>query len=936
MNYKFDWRTVITDDKELNVNIKDIWKKSRKFVKWFMIVLVAAFLIVNIVDIYMQIIQRAEIGGFDQVFYTDIKYRVLTVAITGSLTFISVFITNFFVKKGVKNILKKLGIVEIGSKKLPNLLIAAIGAVLTVIFTNNSLYKQLMFCINSTAFGVDTPVVGGDVGYFIFQRPFLIAVLGYLTGFLILLMIYTFIYYFVAINVKVDTIRLKDFKQPFIVKQFAIMAAVLIGILAYRFSFSYSGLVYSSFYGVTGAGYTDVTIWKLFYMIAPYVLAVSALSILIFAFKKKYKTAIWSLGLLPAVTIVFAVIAVITQQFIVKPNEPLYESRYLKNNMAMTRNAFDIDKAQAKSFTQSADFDKTTLDRNQGTKDNIRVVDFESTLKSNRQLQSNTNFYTFINGDIINFNIDGKNTPVFITAREITKNKIQGNESYINQKFKYTHGYGLVVNPINKLSSQGQIEFLLSGLKMDNSDINNLKVTQPRIYYGELTNDYVIVNPDSSNKEKEIDMDGTVTTSYSGEGGIKLGFFNKLLFALKEKDFNMLVSGNVDSNSTIMINRNIIQRAQMALPFLTIDHNAYMVISNEGRLKWVIDGYTTSKNYPYANTFDGVNYQRNSVKISIDAYDGKLEAYVIDNDDPIIQTYEKIYPGVLKTGPLPEYISTHMRYPESFFITQTKVLQRYHLNPQLDTDVTKFYENQDYWDIAKLPSHTSENKNMTNNSFTDIEPYYNMIKLPGSKDKEEMIIMRAFTPSSQRHNMVAWCAARNEYDHYGELILYTFPRNTNILGPDQVEVNINQIPEITQDKALWGQNGSKVYNGNLLVIPIENNILYIQPIYIQADSESSIPQVKRIVVGFQKGTGLEYGYGETLDGALNSLFSKTTNGSNKPQPTVQPGESPLSNTTQPPAEANLNRDELKKKIKEKLDSIDKQSKEVRDLLEQIN
>ena len=387
------------------------------------------------------------------------------------------------------------------------------------------------------------------------------------------------------------------------------------------------------------------------------------------------------------------------------------------------------------------------------------------------------------------------------------------------------------------------------------------------------------------------------------------------------------------SDSKLLLNRQIVARAQMAVPFLTVDSDPYIVLTSDGRLKWVLDAYTTTNDFPYAqnpDNYSNFNYIRNSVKITVDAYDGSVKYYIIDKNDPLIKAYDKMYPGIFTKDPLPADIASHMRYPEELFKIQTDVLKRYHLDPldkKLgDDNIATFYTNQDMWNIAKYPDKTSSS------GVSDIEPYYNMIKLPGANGtKEELILMRPFTPSGEKHNMVSWLAVRNSSENYGEMILYNFPKNTNILGPDQVEVNINQIADISSSMTLWGQSGSQVFKGSLLVIPVEDSVLYVEPIYIQSESSSSIPQVRKIVVGYQQGNDFKHGVGDTLDSALSDLFagiSGTPVETGTPTPTT--GGTPAQTTTPTPDKQKAISD-----ITSKIDAIRKQLDDMTNMLNQL-
>jgi uncharacterized membrane protein (UPF0182 family) len=416
------------------------------------------------------------------------------------------------------------------------------------------------------------------------------------------------------------------------------------------------------------------------------------------------------------------------------------------------------------------------------------------------------------------------------------------------------------MNSINKITSQGQVEYIMSGLRMRMSD-ESLVVNQPRIYYGEMTNGQVIVN---ANGIDEIDYDGNESYRYTGRGGLRMNMLNRLLFALENQDLNLITSNYV-KDATLLLNRNVAARAQRAFPFLRIDKDAYIVLTDEGNLMWVLDAFTYTDQYPYAQKSGGVNYIRNSVKVVIDAYNGDTTYYIMDSDDPIIRRYAKIYPGVFKDEPLPVSLQKHNRFPELLFNIRADILRRYHLDA---SESSTFYSQQDLWAIAK--KQAQQRSDETEN----IEPYYNLLKLPGGLgEHEELILMLPYTPSGEnKNNMVSWLAVRNSYDNYGEMIVFEFPKNTNVFGPNQVEVKINQIDRISTNMTLWGQAGSDVYKGNLLVIPIEDSVLYVEPIYIRAAGVSSIPEVREIVVGYQDGDEFVYGIGTNLELALDDLF----------------------------------------------------------------
>ncbi|MCX7921827.1 MAG: UPF0182 family protein [Clostridia bacterium] len=872
--------------------VYDYYKeKNKKGVKGKLVavIILTLFMLVGVIasNIYMEVIQLDEIGKLSSIYLTNIKYKIAFSAISFIIIFALVSITTAFIKRNIK---KYLAENNLPARKLPNFAVAFIIALVGAFVSKDFFYLKAINFLNSASFGTSDPLFAKDIGYYVFQRPFYMSFYEFVSALWMFVIIYTAAYYLgVLASVFNNTITLQDLKIRTVVRHNLINIAIFFLIKTFSYKFQKEGLLYAKVVGVNGAGYVDDTVWLKYFEIVPYLLIAIVLTSIVFMWKGRLRNAAYSIAVFPAVWVIVTISAMLVQGFVVKPNEPIYESKYLKYNIQKTREAYDIDKIQNIEFPAMQNLTPEIINRNLETKNNIRIVDFQATLDSNIQLQSNTNFYNFHNGDIINYNINGKEIPVFITAREIDKNKLP-DKSYINTKFKYTHGYGVVINPINKVTSEGQVDFILKDLKMDSVD-RNLKVSEPKIYYGELTRDYVIVNPADSGKLKEIDYDGNTETNYTGKGGIKLGLLDRLLFALKFGDLNMIISNNVSGNSKILLNREILSRAQRAVPFLTVDPDPYIILTADGRLKWVIDAYTTTNYYPYsqdAEDYGNFNYIRNSVKIVVDAYDGEVKYYIIDNEDPIIKVYKKAYPEAFSTEPMPADIAAHMRYPELLFKVQTDMLKRYHVDPN---NVSTFYSKHDLWEIARNPQHNDRNGEANSEAgiSRDIDPYYNMIKLPQIGNKEELVLMRPFTPSGGKHNMVSWLAVRNSNENYGKMLLFTFPKNTNILGPYQVESNINSIDKVSKDMTLWGQSGSRVFKGNLLVIPIENSVLYVEPIYIQSAGPSSIPQVREIVVGYQKGEEFKYGIGTDLNSALNNLFSGIRNiDTAEPERTDQP------------------------------------------------
>ncbi len=898
-------------------------------------------------SIYMELIQLKELNpnaDYTTVFTKNILYKTVFFIISFVCITLFVFITNKMIRRNLKKYFTSNNLEQ---RKLINAPVALVIGILGAFLTKEFFFNKALLFLNSANFGIKDPQFGQDIGYYMFQRPFYMSLFNFISNLWLFLVFYTAAYYLIVLMSALNgTLSAKDLKDKTILRHNLINVAVFFILKTVSFKFQRESLLFTNFTSkdITGTGYVDTNIWIKYYTIAPVILLVIVLLAGFFMWKGKLKKSAFVIATFPVLFILLTFASTIIQKAIVGPNEIEFEDKYLKNNMTETRAAFGLDKIQPYDFSKIDELTPEIINNNRNTVDNIRVVDYTPTLNSNKQLQSNTNFYTFHNGDILNYTVNGKEIPVLISAREINSNYLS-NQNFVNKTFKYTHGYGVVANPINKLTAQGQVDFLISGLKMDTVDKVNLKVTEPRIYYGQLTNNYVIVNPKSSGKLSEIDYDGT-SVSYFDERGdkydkIKMNLLNRVLFALKYADTNLLVSSNISSDSKILLNRNVVERAQKGIPFLKVDTDPALNITADGKLVWVLDAYSVSDNYPYSQYYytqsddsdlkelNGINYIRNSVKVTVDAYDGTVRYYVIDKEDPIIKAYQSVYPGLFAKEAFPADLASHIRYPETLFKLQTEVLKKYHLDPKKEENISTFYTGQDEWNIAKYPDTKNEG------GARDIDAYYNMVKLPGDIGKnEELILMRPFTPSGEKHNMVSWLAVRNDMDNYGKMILFNFPKNTNILGPDQFEVNINQISEISEDMTLWGQGGSRVFKGSLLVIPIENSILYVEPIYIQANSASSIPQVKRVVVGYQQGADFKHGIGDNLDSAINNLFGGNGKPADGKPATNNQGQQ--GNTTVPSTDASQSVDKQKlDELQQKLDQLMKQSQEINDLLKTL-
>ncbi|MBR5129169.1 MAG: UPF0182 family protein, partial [Firmicutes bacterium] len=599
---------------------------------------------------------------------------------------------------------------------------------------------------------------------------------------------------------------------------------------------------------VYGAGFTDVTItlWKLRILAA--LAVVAAIMFVIQIKKRNFKQLLTVPVIMIAIGAVGTGAESLVQNFIVSPDELSKETPYLERNVEYTQYAYQLDDVSAIPFASDNKLTASDIADNAETINNIRVNDFDPTKQFYNQTQSIRQYYTFNDVDNDRYMINGKYTQAYLATREIDETKIS--DSWLNRHLKYTHGYGITLSRVDAVTASGQPDVLIGNIPPE-SEVEEIEITRPEVYFGELSNEYIVINTD----EAEFDYpsgDSNEYTYYEGDAGIKLNLFNRAVFAAREGSIQLLVSSNIDSESRIIINRNVMERVRKIMPYLTYENDPYMV-TVDGKLYWMVDAYTTSANYPYSQPFDGnLNYIRNSVKVVVDAYNGNVDFYVVDEEDPIAQTFAKIYPKLFKSyDKMPEGLKAHIRYPNYLLNVQANIYTRYHME-----DISVFYLNEDQWDVA-FEIYGTEQRQMT--------PNYYIAKLPG-EEKAEFFNSIPFTPKSKK-NMTALLVARNDGDNYGELVLYQFPKNKTVYGPEQIEAQIDQNTEISKEFALWNNNGTKYSRGNMFVIPINSSILYVEPVYLEA-TNASIPEVKRIIVAY----GDKIAYEETLAACLVSLF----------------------------------------------------------------
>jgi uncharacterized protein len=730
---------------------------------------------------------------------------------------------------------------------------------------------------NAVPFGIADPLFGRDIGFFFFTLPFY----RFLYSFAVTLVLFSFaaaLVVYLAEGGLWITPRGPEFGKNARVHLFS-LAAVFLLLWGVHYRLELFDLLFSDRGIVFGASYTDVHAELPALKVLMYLSAVASGLVLLSGFRQKYRLAWMGIGGLVLVSLIGRqALPELMQRLQVAPNEISMETPYLAQEIKYTRMAYGIDQVQEREFPALEDLSPEAIKKNELTLQNIRLWDHRPLLRTYSQLQVIRTYYDFVDVDNDRYLIHGKSRQVSLSPRELSSERLPS-RIWINEHLTYTHGYGLCLGPVNQISKEGLPEFFVKDIPPGAT--TTIQVKSPQIYYGEKTDSYCFVKT----LEKEFDYpsgDENVYTEYSGTGGIPVqSLWRKLLFSFRFKEPKIILSSAITSKSRLMFERSIPGRVTKAVPFLAFDQDPYMVVSDDGRLFWMMDGYTSGRYFPYSRPTARLgNYIRNSVKVTIDGYNGTMQFFVSDPKDPVIQAYCKIYPGVFQAmDKMPADLRRHIRYPEDLFTIQANIYATYHM-----TDPQVFYNKEDLWRIPTAPTAAEGD--------TPLEPYYTIMKLSGAGDQEEFILMSPFAPA-RRENMISWMAARCDEPNYGKLVVYNFPKQRLVYGPSQIVSRINQDARISQQLSLWDRSGSKVLRGSLLVIPVQNSILYIQPLYLASSQEGSLPELKRIIVAYGNNIAME----ETLDLSLGRIFGgaplETAASTPSPQPSQRREERSL-------------------------------------------
>jgi len=794
---------------------------------------------------------------YEAVFWVTLLAKLTLGCITGAI-FLVLFGGNLYL---AEKIARKNNYSEYMGMQIPSLqligerslvpLIAVLSVAVSVFMGMSAAvqWKEYLLFLQGLPFGLPDPLYQKDIGFYVFHLPFIVSVYQWLSFMAILVIIGTSILYFVRGAFLFIPPRTWKIAPPVRTHLLILFSGLFfLGILGawidlYQLIFIKRGVVF-------GPGYTDATtqIWVLRFMIVMNLLA--ALSILVYAFTDNWKIPVAAIVALLAVSMIGkGIYPNMVQKFKVLPNEIVLEKPFLEHNIKYTRLAYHLDNIEDREFPVEASLTQTDLQKNDLTVKNIRLWDHGPLLQTYSQLQEIRTYYKFIDVDNDRYMINNEYRQVMLSPRELSYSALPS-RTWVNEHLTYTHGYGVVLGPVNRITKEGLPEFFIKDIPP--VAVTDVRISRPEIYYGEQSNEYVFVRA----KRPEFDYpvgDKNVYAKYEGKGGVPLSFWRKILYAIRFGSITILLSDDITNESRIMYHRQIKQRVGKIVPFLRLDADPYLVISKEGRLVWVLDGYTVTDRYPYSEPVENLgNYVRNSVKAIVDAYDGTVNLYISDANDPIIRTYARIFPGIFQPmAAMPADLKSHMRYPQGMLTIQALMYRAYHMeDPQV------FYNKEDLWSIPGKIAGGGEQ---------EMEPYYTIMKLPEGK-KEEFILLLPFTPSN-KDNMSAWMAARCDAPDYGKLIVYNFPKQRLVYGPRQIEARIDQDTEISKQLSLWNQSGSQVIRGSLLAIPIEKSILYVEPLYLAAE-KGQLPELKRVIVAFGNTIAME----ENLELALQRIF----------------------------------------------------------------
>jgi uncharacterized protein len=809
--------------------------------------------------------------GFERVFLTKIIAQWSLALVTGIGGFAILYLNARIALRGVATRNLHIKDANVWAAEGPRVLVermatwlalpACLFLALVLALASGGAWRDLAQFFYRTPFGTVDPVFGRDIAYYVFTIPMVEHAIAFASSIAWLSLLVIAIPVYLArgdvgavVGQRADAFRF--YITPRAQLHLAILGAALLTVNAIRVLFVHvPSLLLARHPVLFGATYTDLRVRLPLMRVLALLLVVAGVILIWYARKGRLlRGAVLGMGgVIVAALLLGGVVPALFQRLVVQPNELARETVQIRHHLDATRRAWGIDAVERRELSPGRQLTMRDVEANQVTIRNVRLWDREPLLQTYGQIQSIRTYYDFVSVDDDRYMVNGELRQVLLAPRELNTASLP-TRTFVNEHLTYTHGMGVTLGPSNQVTAEGLPVLWIKDLPP--ASTVPIRIARPQIYFGELSNDFVL----APSRQREFDFpsgqgDAAVYTQYAGSTGVPIGsFLRRLLFAFRFGSMNIVLSSDLTPDTRILFHRDVIERAQLALPFLRFDPDPYMVITSEGRLEWILDAYTATERFPYAQPLvDGTNYMRNSVKVVIDAYSGETRAYLALPDDPMIRTLGRIYPGLLRPlSEMPADLRSHVRYPGLLFSAQSVVYATFHM-----TDPETFYHREDQWQI---PGANQRTRDQGETFLRHI-----VMRLPGERNPE-FILMRPFTPR-QKDNLAAWMVVRNDGDNYGKLRVYSFPRQSLVFGPAQIVNRINQDTEVARQISLWDQRGSEVIRGELLVIPIEESLIYVQPLYLRAQG-GRIPELKRVVVAHESRVAME----ETLEAGLARLF----------------------------------------------------------------
>ena len=848
----------LTQKENVSTEIKP--KKKSKVRMILVIIFILLFAIIMYVQARGSYLEYLELGeNYVQVFWTNILYRYAIMAINFVFLFFVIYMTNRGIKKGLKVFFEKE---KVEMPRLVNKSIALVFSIIASVIMSDIMMQKIMLVIGNTSFGITDPIFGLDISYYIFQKPVIEMFAYYFLGIIIALTIYMAAYYIIVFNRYFDGVDSKMLKESLFMKKLTrnvlliIIGVAVVTILGTQNLMFGKILTIDENIEITGAGMTEATIKLWGYILFAFVIVIFAYRALKSFKKGDTAKVLKNLAVIPIYLVCLFVVMVVFDLIYVNSNELDKEKTYIAQNIENTKNAYGLE-IDEKNIEYSGTVTEQELNANKNIVNNIPIISEEAVLTTLKNNQTSTGYYTYRSANLAKYKIGEEEKIVYLSPREITSS----DRTYSNKTYEYTHGYGEIITSATESTETGNIEYIQKDVSRRDEII---KITEPRIYFSTDDNANVATNTKNKQEYDYTDENGNdITSSYDGEAGLQLNFLDRLVLGIYKGDINLAFSTEMTKDSKILINRNIIERAKKALPYLMYDENPYTVIGEDGKIYWVLDAYTISSSYPYSQYTEiehegetrDINYIRNSVKVIIDAYNGTMKYYITDRTDPIAMAYRNIYKTLFVDldEQIPEEISEHFVYPEFLYNVQTEILKVYH---NVKPDV--LYRSDDIWDFVKY-----NNLNTTKSSGIYLKPYYTMIK---NDNGEELGLIQIYTQNG-RQNIISYLVGTTEGGQ-NKLELCKFSPDSNIVSPMQLDQQIEEDEAISSELETLETTGTRITK-EMIIVPLENTLLYVEPVYQTMINESEIPILKKVIVA----SGNKVAIGDTLQEALNNLLS---------------------------------------------------------------